>query len=64
MLLIFVEEKRARVHSPEADKRNWAVHRVNRAMIDQQGGSLQGELKGDYKTNEIHVFNVNLIWRF
>lgn len=34
------------------------------AKIDQQGGPLQGDLKGDYKTNEIHVFNLNLIWRF
>jgi len=34
------------------------------AKIDQQGGPLRGDLKGDYKTNEIHVFNVNVIWRF
>lgn len=34
------------------------------AKIDQQGGPLQGDLKGDYKTNEVHVFNVNLIWKF
>lgn len=34
------------------------------AKIDQQGGPLQGDLKGDYKTNEIHVINLNLIWRF
>jgi long-chain fatty acid transport protein len=34
------------------------------AKIDQQGGPLQGDLKGDYKTNEIHFINLNLIWRF
>jgi long-chain fatty acid transport protein len=34
------------------------------AKIDQRGGPLRGDLKGDYKTNEIHVFNVNAIWRF
>jgi long-chain fatty acid transport protein len=37
---------------------------AGKAKIDQQGGALQGDLKGDYKTNEIHVFNVNVIWRF
>jgi long-chain fatty acid transport protein len=34
------------------------------AKIDQQGGPLQGDLKGDYQSNEIHVINLNLIWRF
>ena len=34
------------------------------AKIDQQGGPLQGDLEGDYKTNEIHVFLLNVIWRF
>ena len=34
------------------------------AKIDQQGGPLQGDVKGDYKSNEIHVINLNLIWRF
>jgi len=35
------------------------------AKIDQQkGGSLQGDLKGDYKANEKHFINLNLIWRF
>jgi len=34
------------------------------AKIDQEGGPLQGDLKGDYKTNEIHFINLNLIWRF
>jgi len=34
------------------------------AEIDQEGGPLQGSLKGDYGTNVIHFFAVNLIWRF
>jgi long-chain fatty acid transport protein len=37
---------------------------AGKAKIDQEGGPLKGDLKGDYKTNEIHVFNVNAIWRF
>ena len=37
---------------------------AGRAKIDQQGGPLQGDLKGDYKSNEIHFINLNLIWRF
>jgi len=34
------------------------------AKIDRQGGALQGVLKGDYKTNDMHVVALNLIWRF
>jgi len=34
------------------------------AEIDQEGGLLQGSLQGDYSTNIIHFFAVNLIWRF
>ena len=34
------------------------------AEIDQEGGQLQGPLKGDYDTNAIHFFAVNLIWKF
>ncbi|UCF95457.1 MAG: transporter [Desulfobacterales bacterium] len=34
------------------------------AKIDQQGGPLQGVLKGDYKTDNMHVVALNLIWRF
>jgi long-chain fatty acid transport protein len=34
------------------------------AEINQAGGPLQGPLKGEYDTNVIHVFAVNLIWRF
>jgi long-chain fatty acid transport protein len=37
---------------------------AGKAKIDQQGGPLQGDLKGDYKRNEIHFINLNLIWRF
>jgi len=34
------------------------------AEIDQEGGPLQGPLKGDYDTNAIHFLAVNLIWKF
>lgn len=34
------------------------------AEIDQEGGPLQGPLKGEYDPNEIHFFAVNLIWKF
>jgi long-chain fatty acid transport protein len=34
------------------------------AEIDQEGGNLQGSLKGDYDPNAIHFFAVNLIWKF
>jgi long-chain fatty acid transport protein len=34
------------------------------AEIDQEGGPLQGPLKGEYDTNTIHFFAVNLIWKF
>jgi long-chain fatty acid transport protein len=34
------------------------------ADIDQEGGPLQGPLKGDYDPNAIHFFAVNLIWKF
>jgi len=34
------------------------------ARIDQEGGPLQGPLKGKYDPNAIHFFAVNLIWKF
>ena len=34
------------------------------AKIDQDGGPLQGPLKGEYDPNAIHFFAVNLIWKF
>ncbi len=34
------------------------------AEIDQEGGPLQGSFKGEYDTNAIHFFAVNLIWKF
>jgi len=34
------------------------------AEIDQEGGPLQGPLKGEYDTNVIHFLAVNLIWKF
>jgi len=37
---------------------------LGEAEIDQEGGSLQGPLKGEYDPNAIHFFAVNLIWKF
>jgi len=34
------------------------------AAINHYKGPLAGRLVGDYKTNEIHVFAFNLIWKF
>jgi len=34
------------------------------ADIDQDGGSLQGPLEGDYDPNAIHFLAVNLSWKF
>jgi len=36
----------------------------DKARINQQGGPLQGDLQGEYGTNEAHIFAVNLIWKF
>ena len=32
--------------------------------INEEGGALTGELKGKYDPNLIHVFNLNLVYRF
>lgn len=37
---------------------------AGKAKINQQGGPLQGDLKGEYDPNEVHFFAVNLIWKF
>ena len=37
---------------------------AGKAEIDQEGGPLQGSLKGDYGTNAIHFLAVNLILKF
>jgi long-chain fatty acid transport protein len=37
---------------------------AGKAEIDQQGGPLQGPLKGEYDTNTIQFLAVNLIWKF
>lgn len=34
------------------------------AMIEQNRGPLTGILEGDYSTNHINVFNINVIWKF
>jgi long-chain fatty acid transport protein len=34
------------------------------ARINQTGGILRGDLKGEYEKNHIHFLGVNLIWKF
>jgi long-chain fatty acid transport protein len=34
------------------------------ADINQTRGPLTGTIAGNYETNQIHLFNINLIWRF
>ena len=37
---------------------------LGNTRINQQGGPLQGDLQGEYGTNQAHVLAVNLIWKF
>ena len=37
---------------------------AGKAKVNQSGGPLKGELKGEYDTNFIHAFNVNFVYRF
>ena len=32
--------------------------------INQTGGNLRGDLKGDYKKNQIHFIGLNVVWKF
>jgi hypothetical protein len=41
----------------------WTPERP-RSTRDQEGGPLQGPLKGEYDPNAIHFLAVNLIWKF
>jgi long-chain fatty acid transport protein len=34
------------------------------AHINQKGGDLRGDLKGDYKKNRIHIIGLNVNWKF
>ncbi|MGD9181208.1 MAG: outer membrane protein transport protein [Desulfobacterales bacterium] len=34
------------------------------ANIDRTGGILRGDLKGDYKKNQIHFIGLNVVWKF
>ena len=34
------------------------------AKVNRSGGPLKGDLKGEYDTNFIHAFNVNVVYRF
>jgi len=37
---------------------------AGKAKVNQSGGPLRGELKGDYDPNFIHAFNLNFVYRF
>jgi long-chain fatty acid transport protein len=37
---------------------------AGKGRINQKGGNLKGDLKGDYETNLIHFLAVNVIWKF
>ena len=37
---------------------------AGKAKINQSGGPLKGDLKGDYDPNFIHAFNLNFVYRF
>ena len=34
------------------------------ADINQSGGRFKGNIRGDYKSNYINFFNVNVVWKF
>jgi long-chain fatty acid transport protein len=37
---------------------------MGKAKINRDGGLLTGDLKGEYDTNIVHAFNLNLVYRF
>ena len=37
---------------------------AGKTMVNKAGVPLQGPLKGEYDTNEIHFYAVNLVWKF
>jgi long-chain fatty acid transport protein len=37
---------------------------AGKARVDKEGGSFRGDLKGQYDTNYINLFNMNIIWKF
>ena len=37
---------------------------AGKAKVNQSGGLLKGELKGDYDPNFVHAFNLNIFYRF
>ena len=37
---------------------------AGKAKVNQSGGLLKGELKGDYDPNFVHAFNLNIVYRF
>jgi long-chain fatty acid transport protein len=34
------------------------------AWVDKKGGPFRDDLKGEYGTNYITVFNLNIVWKF
>jgi len=40
------------------------VIHIGDSGIDRNDGPLNGPLKGDFSPNAIHVFAVNLTWKF
>jgi long-chain fatty acid transport protein len=37
---------------------------AGKARVDKVGGSFRGNLRGEYNTNYINLFNMNIIWKF
>jgi opacity protein-like surface antigen len=37
---------------------------LGEANINQTGGNLRGDLKGDFEKNQIHFFGFNMVWKF
>jgi long-chain fatty acid transport protein len=37
---------------------------AGQAKVNKKGGAFRGDLKGEYDTNFINLFNVNIVWKF
>ena len=37
---------------------------AGKARVDKEGGTFRGNLRGEYNTNYINLFNMNIIWKF
>ena len=47
-----------------AEELTYILNDAGKAKVNQSGGPLRGELKGDYDPNFIHAFNLNFVYRF